>query len=162
MSLPLLRLTAERLDPTAVAATVESLCAPGGYGAVVTFIGTTRRENRGRNVERLEYEAFEPLALKTIGLIADEAAGYWPAARIAVHHRLGPVACGEASIVIVAGSPHRTDAFQACRYAIERVKQVVPIWKREIFEGGEAWIEGSTADPADKAARALAHSRACG
>jgi MoaE-MoaD fusion protein len=162
MSHPLLHLTAEPLDPTAVAGAVEGLCAPGGFGAVVSFIGMTRRENLGRQVERLEYEVFEPLAMKTLRLIAAEAEGYWPAARIAVHHRVGPVACGEASIVIAAGSPHRSDAFQACRYVIERVKQIVPIWKREVFEGGETWIEGSTADPADDTARALAHSRACG
>jgi molybdopterin synthase catalytic subunit len=162
MSQPLLHLTTERLDPTAVAAAVERVCAPGSFGAVVSFIGTTRRENLGRHVDRLEYEAFEPLALKTLALITEEAAGYWPAARIAVHHRIGPVACGEASIVIAAVSPHRVDAFQACRYVIERVKQIVPIWKREVFEGGETWIEGSTADPGDDGARTQAHARACG
>ncbi len=108
MSHPLLYLTAEQLDPTAVVGAVESLCAPGGFGAVVSFVGMTRRENLGRQVERLEYEAFEPLALKALRLIAAEAEAYWPAARIAVHHRVGPVACGEASIVIAAGSPQKS------------------------------------------------------
>ena len=72
-------------------------------------------------------------------------------ARLAIHHRIGRVAIGEASVVIAAASPHRADAFAACRYAIERVKQIAPIWKHEHFEGGEVWIEGATADPDDEA-----------
>ena len=161
MSQPLLHLTTDRLDPAAVAALV-TLGEPGRDGAVVTFVGAVRRDNAGRRVVRLEYEAFEPLAIKALGRIAGEAAEYWPAARLAVHHRLGVLEPGEASTVIAAASPHRAEAFQACRYAIERVKQIAPIWKREVFEGGEAWIEGATADPADAEARRTAYTRACG
>jgi len=78
-----------------------------------------------------------------------------------VHHRIGRIELGEASIVIVAASKHRGDAFAACRYTIERVKQIVPIWKHEHFEGGEVWLEGATADPDDEAARQAAHRIAC-
>ncbi len=89
-------------------------------------------------------------------------AEFWPKVKLALHHRLGRLAAGEASIVIAAAAPHRGDAFQACRYTIERVKQIAPIWKREVFEGGEAWVEGATADPADAAAKQAAYRRACG
>ena len=89
-------------------------------------------------------------------------AGQWPAVRLAIQHRTGRLAPGEASIVIAAASPHRAEAFQACRYAIERVKQIVPIWKREVYAGGEAWVEGATADPSDEAARQAAYRSACG
>jgi len=81
--------------------------------------------------------------------------------RMALHHRTGRVEIGEASVVIVTASPHRGDAFAACRYVIERVKQIVPVWKREFFDGGEVWIEGATADPDDVAARAEAERIAC-
>ena len=78
-----------------------------------------------------------------------------------MHHRIGRLAIGEASVAIAAASPHRADAFAACRYAIERVKQIVPIWKHEYFEGGDVWIEGATADPDDVAAREAAMRIAC-
>lgn len=131
------------------------------HGAVVTFVGLVRGENVGRRVLRLEYEAFEPLALKTFRTICAEAAGRWPDTQVALHHRIGRVELGEASVAIAAASPHRANAFAACRYVIERVKQVAPIWKREFFEGGDAWIEGATADPSDEAAREEAFRRAC-
>jgi molybdopterin synthase catalytic subunit len=80
---------------------------------------------------------------------------------LALHHRTGRIELGEASVIIVAVSPHRAAAFAACRYAIERVKQIVPIWKREHFEGGDVWLEGATADPDDAAAREAAYKTAC-
>jgi len=86
---------------------------------------------------------------------------HWPSATLALHHRIGRLEIGEASIAIAAASPHRADAFAACRYAIERVKQIVPIWKHEYFEGGDLWIEGATADPDDIAARENAMRIAC-
>ena len=135
---------------------------PGSHGAVVTFVGTVRGENRGRRVTRLEYEAYEPLALRAFAAISDEVSGYWPSARVAFHHRTGSLAVGETSVVIAAASPHRADAFAACRYVIERLKQVAPVWKHEFFEGGEAWVEGATADPHDAAAREEAYRRSCG
>ncbi len=91
----------------------------------------------------------------------DEVKANWPSARLGVHHRIGRLELGEASIVIVAASPHRADAFSACRYTIERVKQIVPIWKHEHFEGGDVWLEGATADPDDETARQTAYRIAC-
>ena len=149
--------TAGPLDPAAVAA----LVAASGDGAVTTFVGLVRDRNAGRRVLWLDYEAFEPLAVKAFDTIGDEAARHWPEARVAIHHRTGRVAIGEASVVIAAASPHRGEAFAACRYAIERIKQIAPIWKHEHFEGGEVWIEGATADPSDEAARQAAMERAC-
>ena len=98
---------------------------------------------------------------RAFGIIAAESADTWPGVRLVIRQRVGRLAVGEASIAIAAASPHRAEAFQACRYAIERVKQIAPIWKREVFEGGEAWIEGATADPCDAAAREAARWRAC-
>ena len=128
---------------------------------MVTFLGTVRDHNAGRPVRFLEYEAFEALAVKSFKRIADEALQRWPAVRLAIHHRTGRLQIGDTSVVIAAASPHRPDAFAAARYAIERIKQISPIWKHEHFDGGEVWIEGATADPADEGARQLALERAC-
>jgi molybdopterin synthase catalytic subunit len=145
------------LDAVAVAGAVE---APGS-GAVVTFIGLVRDHNAGRQVQFLDYEAYAPLAVKSFERIGVEASERWPSVTLAIHHRTGRLGIGEASVVIAAASPHRADAFAVSRYAIERIKQISPIWKHEHFEGGEVWIEGATADPADEAARQLALDRAC-
>ena len=130
-------------------------------GAVASFIGLVREQNQGRRVSFLEYEAYEPLAIRALQLIADEARASWADTRLGVHHRIGRLELGEASIIIVAASPHRAHAFAACRYTIERVKQIVPIWKHEHFEGGDVWLEGATADPDDEAAREAARRIAC-
>ena len=153
----LFAVTPDRLDPAAVAARV----ARDSDGAVATFVGLVRNANAGRRVLWLDYEAFAPLAVKTFAQIASEAANRWPDVDVAIHHRTGRVEIGEASVVIAAASPHRANAFAVCRYAIERVKQIAPIWKHEHFEGGEVWIEGATADPSDEAARQAALERAC-
>ena len=115
----------------------------------------------GRAVAFLEYEAYEPLAVRGLQRIVDEVKTSWPSAKLGVHHRIGRLALGEASVVIVAASPHRGDAFSACRYTIERVKQIVPIWKHEHFDGGDVWLEGATADPDDETARQTAYRIAC-
>ena len=133
----------------------------GGHGAVTSFIGIVRDNNLNRRVTHLEYEAYEPMAIKALAQICEEADREWPGIRLAVHHRIGRLAVGDASIVIAAASAHRAAAFAACRYVIERVKQIVPIWKHEFFEGGEVWIEGATANPEDEAARLEAVRRAC-
>ena len=156
--IPLLRIGAEPLD---LAGTVAALSAGPADGAVATFLGLVRNHHLGRSVTHLEYEAYEPLALKAFERIAGEIAGRWPSARLALHHRIGRLEIGEASIAIAARSPHRGDAFAACRYAIERVKQIAPIWKHEFFDGGEVWIEGATANPDDQQARAEAERIAC-
>src|SRR5574339_803932 len=130
-------------------------------GAITSFVGLVREQNQGRRVSFLEYEAYEPLAIRALQLITDEARASWADTRIGVHHRIGRLELGEASIIIVAASPHRAHAFAACRYTIERVQQIVPIWKHEHFEGGDVWLEGATADPDDEAARATARRIAC-
>ena len=130
-------------------------------GAIASFIGLVREQNQGRRVSFLEYEAYEPLAVRALQLIIDEASQQWADTRLGVHHRTGRLELGEASIIIVAASPHRAHAFAACRYAIERVKQIVPIWKHEHFEGGDVWLEGATADPDDEVARETARRIAC-
>jgi molybdopterin synthase catalytic subunit len=151
------RVGAQPLD----AVEVTAVASDPACGAVVTFIGTVRDNNTGRQVRYLEYEAFEPLAIKAFERIAQEAAARWPDVRLAIHHRTGRVEIGEASVVIAVASPHRADAFAVSRYAIERLKQIAPIWKHEHFDGGEVWIEGATADPADDVARQVALERAC-
>ena len=168
MSAALFAVTAAVLDAPALERAVvrahgEDSARTGdpGAGAVTTFVGLVRDQNLGRRVLHLDYEAYEPLAVRSFERIAEEAAVHWPSIRLGIHHRTGPVAIGEASIVIVAASAHRAEAFAASRYAIERVKQIAPIWKREYFEGGEVWIEGATADPADERARLAALERAC-
>jgi len=160
VSVPLLAIGPDPLDvPPLVSALADA--GSGRDGAVVTFLGLVRNHNAGRSVRYLEYEAYEPLALKAFARIADEIRERWPSAALALHHRTGRLEIGEASIAIVARSPHRGDAYAACRYAIERVKQIAPIWKREFFEGGDVWIEGATADPSDAQARAAAERVAC-
>jgi molybdopterin synthase catalytic subunit len=149
--------TPDTLNAEAVVASVTS----PQCGAVATFIGLVRDHNAGRRVEWLDYEAYPALAVKTFERIGTEAAGRWPSVALAIHHRVGHIAIGEASVVIAAASPHRADAFAACRYAIERIKQIAPVWKHEHFEGGDIWVEGATADPDDDAARQAAYERAC-
>lgn len=157
---PLLAVTSEPLD---AAPLVAALALEGQRdGAVATFLGLVRNHNLGRVVRFLEYEAYEPLAVRAIERIVDEVRQAWPDTRLALHHRIGRLDIGEASVVIVAASPHRGDAFAACRYAIERVKQIVPIWKREHFDGGDVWLEGAAVHPDDEEARATAHRIACG
>jgi molybdopterin synthase catalytic subunit len=152
---PRFRLTADPLDANAVVAVVSS----ADCGAVTTFVGLVRDDNAGRRVLWLDYEAYEPLALKAFARIDEEAGERWPSIGLAIHHRLGRVEIGEPSIVIAAASPHRPEAFAACRYAIERIKQIAPIWKHEHFEGGAVWIEGATADPTDEDARRMAFAQ---
>jgi len=149
--------TTAPLDPQAIVASLDST----GIGAVSVFIGVVRDHNKGRRVLHLEYEAYEPLAMRGLELILAEAGEQWPAVRLAIHHRMGRMEIGEASVVIAAASPHRADAFASSRYAIERIKQIVPIWKHEYFEGGDVWIEGATADPDNVDARQEALRIAC-
>jgi molybdopterin synthase catalytic subunit len=159
MAVPIVDVTTRPLDIVALTAVVAD--GAGTDGAVVSFAGLVRDLNQGRKVLFLEYEAYDALALKALQRIVDEARAAWPAARLALHHRVGRLELGEASIVIAAASAHRADAFAACRYAIERVKQIVPIWKREHFEGGDVWLEGAVADPDDQVAKQRAYEVAC-
>jgi len=155
--------TTRNLDLSTVVQIVSSELASAdtSAGAIASFLGTVRNENQGRRVERLEYEAYEPLALKAFERIANEARDRWPDARLAVHHRVGRLNIGEVSVAIAAAAAHRADAFAMCRYAIERIKQIAPIWKHEFFKGGDVWIEGATVNPDDAEAREVAYRRAC-
>jgi molybdopterin synthase catalytic subunit len=159
MGVPLVAVTPAPLD---IQALTRDVAGSGvGDGAVASFIGLVRDHNQGRRVSYLDYEAYEPLAVRTLGRIVDEVRDSWPDTRVGVHHRTGRIDIGDASVIIVAASPHRANAFAACRYTIERVKQIAPIWKHEHFEGGDVWLEGATADPDDESARQAAHRIAC-
>ena len=136
MSEPRFWLTEQRLDPAAVARLVED----PGCGAVVTFVGAVRRENEGREVDYLEYEAYPGMAEAKMAQIGDEIRERWGIERVAMVHRLGRCEIGEASIIIAVASGHRGEAFEACRYAIDRVKEIVPVWKREVWKDGAVWI----------------------
>jgi molybdopterin synthase catalytic subunit len=116
-------------------------------GEICTFVGTTRENNVGRKVLRLEYEAYEAMALSEIRKLAEEAGRRWEISRIAITHRIGVVEIGETSVAIAVSAPHRAEAFEACRFAIDRLKEIVPIWKKEHFEGGEVWIGCQTSHP---------------
>lgn len=129
-----------RIDASAVTAAV----AHPGTGATVTFLGTTRDHNDGRRVTQLEYEAYPEMALAEMRKIGATAQQRWPIERIAIVHRIGVVPIGEASVVIAVSSAHRRAAFEACHFAIDRLKEVVPIWKKEHFDGGEVWIGSQT------------------
>ena len=159
MAVPLVAVGAGPLDLNALTEAVAA--SASGDGAMTAFSGLVRDHNQGRRVEFLVYEAYEALAVRTLERIVDEAQQAWPDTRVGVHHRIGRLEIGEASVIIVAASPHRANAFAACRYTIERVKQIVPIWKHEHFAGGDVWLEGAIADPEDDAARQAAYKIAC-
>ena len=118
---------------------VKAVEAPG-LGGIVTFTGAVRGETTGRRVLRLSYEAYGPMAERKLEEIGAEAEQKWPGTRLAIIHRVGVLEPGELAVVIAAAAPHRDAAFQACRHAIERLKQDVPIWKKEHFEDGEVWV----------------------
>jgi molybdopterin synthase catalytic subunit len=159
----LLAITSDPLSVEALVAAVERTArARGeGCGAVATFVGVVRATHHGRRVTYLVYEAFDALAERVFDRIQTEAADAWPAATVGIHHRVGRLDIGEASVLVAAAAAHRAEAFQVCRYAIERVKQIAPVWKHEFFDDGEAWVEGAVADPDDENARATARARAC-
>jgi molybdopterin synthase catalytic subunit len=114
--------------------------ASDGAGAVATFVGTTRARSRGRDVIRLEYEAYEGMAEAEMERIASALRDRHDVIDIAIHHRVGPVEIGETSVVIAVSAAHRAAAFDACRDAIDTLKQTVPLWKKELYVGGEEWI----------------------
>jgi molybdopterin synthase catalytic subunit/molybdopterin converting factor small subunit len=130
------RLSSEPLDLAAVVAEVTDERA----GAIATFLGTTRIESRGRTVQHLDYEAYEGMAEQVMADIAEELRGRYDVRSIAIHHRVGRVDVGETSVAIAVSAAHRHDALAACREAIDALKQLVPLWKKEVYEGGEEWI----------------------
>ncbi len=151
------RVTRGRL---AVPALIRAVLDPAA-GAVVTFLGTTRNTNAGRRVTRLEYEAFVPMAEAEMERLAKAAARRWPIRRVAMAHRIGRVPVGEASVGIAVSAGHRREAFEACHWLIDRLKEIVPIWKREHFRGGQVWIAPQQGGPPPRrrAARAVRRPR---
>lgn len=109
-------------------------------GAVVTFVGVARRFSRGKRVSYLEYEAYKEMAERKLAEIGAALRRKWPVERVAIRHRVGRLEIGETAIVIAVGAPHRGEAFEACRYAIDQIKKTVPVWKKEVWEDGEVWV----------------------
>ena len=145
-------ITSEPIDANALVVAVRTDEA----GAVSVFYGVVRNTNLGRKVLYLEYDAYPPMAEKMMREIADEVRQRWPITGIALRHRIGRLEIGEPSVVIAVASPHRADAIEACHHAIDRLKAIVPVWKKEVFEGGEEWIEGTAIDPESARAREAA------
>ena len=124
------------LDPN----TCSQFVGDPSVGGIATFIGTVRNSTKDKKVLRLEFEAFETMALKEMRKIAEQIVERWDAVHVSIHHRVGVLAIEEIAVVIAVSTPHRKAAFEACEYAIDTLKQTVPIWKKEIFEDGEIWV----------------------
>jgi len=135
---PVIQLTREPLDRNAL---VTAVSHPS-VGGIVVFEGVVRDNARGKQVRYLEYDVYEEMAIEQIRTIIAEAQQRWGVERIAVAHRFGRLEIGEASVIIVVASPHRGEAFDACRYIIDTLKRTVPIWKKEAATDGEIWVEG--------------------
>ena len=129
-------ITSEPLNPHQV----TDLVRKSSNGAVVTFLGTTRDFSEGRDVLYLEYEAYQPMAENMLRQIAQEVRDKWGIEDMAIAHRVGKLKIGEISLVVALASPHRKDAFEASAYALDRIKAIAPIWKKEVFQGGEVWV----------------------
>ncbi|HVW12189.1 MAG TPA: molybdenum cofactor biosynthesis protein MoaE [Mucilaginibacter sp.] len=129
-------ITDKRLD---IRACIDWVMTPQS-GGIDVFIGTVRDATKGRKVVRLEFEAYEPMALKEMEKIAKQAFEKWPVQKLVIHHRVGVLEVGEAPVVIAVSCAHRDAAFEACRFVIDTLKRTVPIWKKEIFEDGETWV----------------------
>ena len=125
--------------PLSLDEVVTCVQAPS-QGGIATFTGTVRRQGQQPNVARLEYEAYVPMAEEVLAAIATEIEHEWPGTLVAIHHRTGTLVVGDVAVVIAASAPHRAEAFDACRAAIERLKQRAPIWKKEIGDDGSTWI----------------------
>jgi len=126
-------------EPLALGAAVAEVAGQDA-GAIATFVGTVRRHSRGREVQYLEYEAYEEMAEPMLRTLADELTAKHGLCRMAVHHRVGRVEIGEPSVVIAVSAPHRAAALEACREAIDTLKQTIPLWKKEVYSGGEEWV----------------------
>ena len=135
---PVIQLTREPLDRDAL---VTAVSHPS-VGGIVVFEGVVRDNARGKQVRYLEYDVYEEMAIEQIRAIIDEAQQRWGVKRVAVAHRFGRLEIGEASVIIVVASAHRSEAFEVCRYIIDTLKRTVPIWKKEVATDGEAWVEG--------------------
>ena len=126
-------------EPLNIQSCIEWAMSPQA-GGIDVFIGTVRDTTKGKNVVRLEFEAYESMALNEMEKIAAEILTKWPVQKVLIHHRTGILSVGEVPVIIVVAATHRAAAFDACRYAIDTLKQTVPIWKKEIFEDGAEWV----------------------
>ncbi len=126
--------------PLDVGAVVGRVMGPE-CGGLVTFVGAVRDASRGKEIEHLEYEAYPEMAEQELDRIAEEAAQRWPGTRVAVDHRTGHLEIGDIAVVVAAASPHRAEAFEACRYTIDTLKERVPIWKKEVATDGATWVD---------------------
>ena len=124
------------LDPQAC---IDYVGHPGA-GGIDVFIGTVRDNTKGKPVVRLDFEAYDKMAIAEMRKIAEQIFERWPAHRVSIHHRVGSLQIGDIAVVIAVSTPHRKSAFEACQYAIDTLKETVPIWKKEIFEDGEVWV----------------------
>jgi len=118
----------------------ESFVANPGAGGLALFVGTVRNQTKGKEVLKLEFEAYEPMAIKEMQKIADEVGQKWNALAVAMHHRVGSLEIGGTAVIIAVATPHRKAAFEACEFAIDALKETVPIWKKEFFSDGEVWV----------------------
>jgi molybdopterin synthase catalytic subunit len=141
-SRPLFVVTADPLDPAALAESVRRDDA----GAIALFYGIVRNENLGRRVQYLEYDAYPEMAIKKMKEVAAEVRAKFPIAEVGAMHRTGRLEIGETSLLVAVSSGHRKEAFEACHYAVDRIKQIVPVWKKEVWEDGSEWIEGNVPD----------------
>jgi molybdopterin synthase catalytic subunit len=144
----LFRVTTDVLDAQELAAIVRRDEA----GAIALFYGVVRNNSEGRDVERLEYEAYEPMALRKLREVAAETKTRFPEiSEVGAWHRTGTLEIGETSLLVAVSSAHREEAFAACHWAVDRIKEVVPVWKKEHWRGGAAWVEGHTVQPPETA-----------
>ena len=132
----MIAITEAPIDTQEVIAAVQA----DGAGAINVFIGTVRNQTQAKPVVQLDFEAFDSMALKKMQQIADQAASRWPIQKVAVVHRKGSLQIGDAPVVIAVSTPHRKASFEACEFIIDTLKEVVPIWKKEIFEDGAVWV----------------------
>jgi molybdopterin synthase catalytic subunit len=131
-----IKISIEALD---IQACIDAVMSPES-GGIDVFIGTVRNATKGKQVVRLEFEAYEKMAVSELNKIAEDVVKRWPVHKIVIHHRTGVLEVGEVPVIIAVSAAHRAAAFDACRYTIDTLKQTVPIWKKEVFEDGEVWV----------------------
>lgn len=136
LQIPPIFLSDQPLDPSLVLQQVYA----DECGAVDMFIGTVRNQTKGQQVFKLEFEAYESMALKEMQKIKGQAEARWPIHSLSIHHRVGLVRVGEIAVIIAVSTPHRAASFEACRFVIDTLKETVPIWKKEFFKNGEIWV----------------------
>ena len=131
-------MTQEPLDPQRLV----NLVRRDESGALALFYGVVRNHSQGRRVLYLEYDAYPSMAVKKMQQVAEEVRSRWDITDMAINHRIGRLEVGETSLLVAVSAPHRREAFEACHYAVDRIKEIVPVWKKEVWEGGESWVEG--------------------